>query len=156
MRRAICLTLVAAITLPGAAYGQVPDDRPVGWLFVPDLYLYLPLRIVPLSDRQWDTHVLGQGAGWLDGTNRLADDWGTVAIAAHSPGGFETLNQIRPGALVIVGMDGLVETYAVTAVWHDVPVTEWQWTAPSLDGETVVLITCEGDARLIVEAERIE
>src|SRR5512133_3906165 len=128
MKRAICVTLLVAVVVTGAADVSAQDDQPIGWIAIPSIRLVESLYIVPIVDRQWDTSGLGSHVGWLEQTNTVADGWGAVGIAAHSDGAFKNLSRVKPGADITVNMGDTTATYRVMFVWHDVDVSEWQWT----------------------------
>jgi LPXTG-site transpeptidase (sortase) family protein len=154
---AACLTLTAAVVLSGAADVQAQVGEPIGWLIIPDIDLWRPLYAIPVINRQYDMDAIGaNGAGWLEQTNWLMDDWGTIGLAGHSDGAFIRLGDLQTGDVIYLTTRDTEEVYAVTAIYHDIPASNWQWIAPAPEGEHLVLVTCEGQNRLIVQALRIE
>lgn len=154
MKTLICLLLCVCLLTVSPARAGGPSK---GALVVPAISLYEPLHPVPIIGHSYDTSQLQYGAGWLEGTNWVTDGWGTVVLVGHTPGGFEDIYRLRPGdELLVVPHDGQPAIYRVTALHHAVPVGETDWLAPSLGaGQQLLLITCEGPDRLIVQAERV-
>jgi LPXTG-site transpeptidase (sortase) family protein len=149
MKTFLLILIIIYFILPVSSI-QV-QDKPVGWLVIPSIDLWRPLQEIPIVNRQYNMDVVGSnGAGWLEETNWITDDWGTVVLAGHSNGAFERLDELYIGDYIYLYTLNYKETYEVVNIYHNIDISETQWLAPSLGGEQLTLITCEGYSRLVV------
>lgn len=119
-------------------------------VYIPRLSMVEQVGECPLIDREHDTTALGAGVCHLEGTATLDYDWARIVLAGHSYGAFEELYELRAGDSVLVWNAYTIEAYTVTDT-HTVAVTDTRWLMPTQE-ETLTLITCAGDERLIVNA----
>lgn len=149
-KRRLLIALLLALLVPPVVRAQ--DAPQPGKLYIPRLMLAAPVEECAIVDGQHDTRHLGGGICHLAGTATIAHDWARIVLAGHTPGGFEGLHLLRPGDQVIVWDAHAVEVYVVQ-VMQVVPVSDTRWLMPT-ESETLTLITCAGDQRLIVHAIR--
>lgn len=142
------LVLAASLVLAGPALAQGPK----GHVYIPRIGLVRDVVAVPLVDRDYDLTQLGDGVAWLEGAAWLEHDWARIVLAAHTPGAFETIRALEPGDTILVWDEHTVEVYAVTGSIV-VDIDDVSWLMPT-DDETLILLTCDGDRRLVVLAER--
>lgn len=159
----------------------VATERPKGWLFIPSLSIYKPVYVVTPADKLVDITELGgrvawiSSTAWLDTTNyvlftaggslggmeQLGLDpdkvAGRIAITGHGISAFRRLDEIRIGALIIVGDYEETREYTVSSitVWEEKNVWEALIGRPNV--ADLVLITCQtDDLRLVVTATAVE
>lgn len=125
-----------------------------GLLMIPAIQLIAPVRTIPAqADGGYDLTTLENDIGWLQYSAWLEHDFGRIDLVGHTPGGFERVHELAVGDLIIVADRERVEWYRVE-ISVVVEVSDVSWL--SQDGpERVVLITCEGDQRRVVQARRI-
>jgi len=146
--RSIAISL-AALAFVATAHAQEPPRWSV---YIPRLGLVRPIGECPIVDRIHDTSALEQGVCHLEGTATLDYDWARIVLAGHSNGAFAELHDLRAGDSVIVWDAHTVEVYTVTDL-HTVAVADTRWLMPTRE-ETLTLITCAGDDRLIVNVRK--
>jgi LPXTG-site transpeptidase (sortase) family protein len=145
------LILLVALLLPVVSCAASPADPPVGWIIAPSIGLYRAVYVVPIVDRHYSDAALVGRVGWLEGTNWIHDPGGHVVLAGHSYGVFRDIDQLRAGDVIMM-LDRAGAVVYVVRGWRIVRADEWQWLARGVD--TLTLITCEGEARRLVFAER--
>lgn len=151
--RALCCIGVLACCLSGAGFALAADSEgPVGYVIIPAIGLYYPVYSVPIVDHAYSEAALAHRVGWLEGTSWIHDGWGRVVLAGHSYGVFTGLTQISQGDRVIVGDSGGAVEYFITT-WQIVSVYDTSWLYAT-EKNTLLLITCEGDQRRVIQAER--
>lgn len=141
------LLLWLAVAPPAAAQDG-------GRVYIPRLALAGELVTVPIHARAWDTTVLGDGIGWLDHTNWIDDGWGRVVLAGHADGAFRNLAAVEQGDMVVVWDGDTIVRYEIVSE-QVVEVTAIGWILPTT-APTLTLITCAGDARLVVVAHQLD
>lgn len=128
------------------------QDR--GWLFIPDLWLSTSIGTIPIIDNEYDMEAVGQGVGWLEQTAWIDDTWARIVLGSHSTGEFSSLDRLEVGSWIYVAdypHSTKVEGYRVEKIIITTP-DDIRWLQPT-ENETLTLITCYGDLRLIVHAE---
>ena len=128
------------------------QDR--GWLFIPDLWLSTSIGTIPIIDNEYDMEAVGQGVGWLEQTAWIDDTWARIVLGSHSTGEFSSLDRLEVGSWIYVAdypHSTKVEGYRVERIIVTTP-DDIRWLQPT-ENETLTLITCYGDLRLIVHAE---
>ena len=148
MRRLVLICVLLLVLVP------VPTARADSGLhlYIPRVALDVRVGECAIVGDQYDTTQLGQGVCHLEGTATLEMDWARIVLAGHTPGGFADLPLLRAGDQVVLWDAARVEAYRVQTV-AIVPAEDIRWLMPTAD-ETLTLITCDGDRRLVVHALR--
>ncbi len=153
MRTFAFIILIAALLLPLSACAAVsPSDLPAGYVIAPSIGLYRAVYLVPIVDRAYSDAALAGRVGWLQDTAWIHDDFGPVALAGHDYSVFRDIDQLKVGDTIIMLDTTGAEVYTVTR-WQIVAATNWQILAYTAE-PVLLLITCEGDRRRVVRAER--
>ena len=118
-------------------------------VYIPRIGLDLPVGECPLVDGY---HIIGSGVCHLEGTATIDHDWARITLAGHTPGIFSDLVYVREGDQIMLWNSGAVEIYRVVLI-AVTTVDDTQWLQPTT-AETLTLITCAGDLRRVVHAER--
>lgn len=147
----VSLVVIVALLLSSAAAAQDGAD-PIGHIYIPAIQLDRVVQAVPLVDRTYHLSTLEDGVAWLEGTAWISHDWARIVLAGHTPGAFDELTLLRPGDQVIVWDAHAVEVYVVQFL-RIVPATDIRWLMPTPD-ETLTLLTCAGELRLVVHATK--
>lgn len=152
MRWIILIVMMFSRCTLAAAHPQGAYAK--GLLMIPAIQLIATVQEIPAqADGSYDLTTLGDGIGWLQYSAWLEHDFGRIDLVGHTPGGFERVHELAVGDLIIVADRGRVEWYRVE-LSVVVEVSDVSWLLQ--DGpERVVLITCEGDQRRVVQARRI-
>ena len=114
----------------------------IGILVIPAIMLATYIVPAPVVNHEWvvpDNH-----AGQLEGVTR-------TVLAGHTPGVFERLNELAVGDIVRLHAYGGEITYRV--IW--LKTVSDDWTIDGQDRTPLVLVTCDGDSRLLIGAELI-
>lgn len=135
-----------------AAPSAVRAQGPKGAVYIPRIGLVRSVVAAPLVERDYDLAALGDGVAWLEGTAWLEHDWARIVLAGHTPGAFDDIRLLEPGDSILVWDEHQVEVYAVTGS-QVVMADDVSWLMPTTE-ESLLLLTCEGDLRLVVMAER--
>lgn len=137
---------------PGWARAQ---DSLAGVIYIPAINLDEPIYIIaPVIDNvydEFDQYVIGDGVQWLSDTAWIATS-GRVVLAGHTPGVFEHLERLVIGDQIVIYDSRDVASYIVTGIFRAKP-SEYQWLRESSEDKLLV-ITCDGDQRLLIEAFR--
>jgi len=148
MRKALCVSLfIMALVwyaLPAAA-----DSGDAMRVYIPRIGLDAPVGECALVDGY---HTMGDGVCHLEGTADIDDVWARVVLAGHTPGVFSDLVYVREGDQIMLWNSGAVEIYRVVLI-AVTTVDDTRWLYPT-EQETLTLITCAGDRRLIIHAAR--
>ncbi len=153
MRRVLgVLVLLAALLL--ACSPVRATEYGIGALYAPGIGLLRAYTTTPLDDAAgtWLLDDLGDGVTMLEGTGwfeHLGAVRGRLVLAGHTPGGFARAHDLAPGDVL----------YVIAPEVHRCTVTDWlvttpddmRWVMPT-NTPTLTLITCEGEARRIVNA----
>lgn len=151
MRWFALLLMLLAHCVPVAAQG--PDAK--GLLMIPSIQVFAPVIEIPAqADGNYDLSGLGDGVGWLQYAAWIEHDFGRIDLVGHTPGAFERVHELQAGDLIILSDPGRAEWYRVTLSTL-VEANDVSWLLQE-GPERVVLITCEGDRRRIVQAERVQ
>jgi sortase (surface protein transpeptidase) len=142
------------------------------WVSIPGIWDYAqPVYEADIVDGWHEIPEAGivhlEGTAWLDTTHAdlvrngggipTADDdypSGRIVLAAHNPGDFAGILDLREGDLMSLRQDGVVIVFEVIW-WDDVSVEDIDWLMPT-DEQHLTLITCNGELRRIVDAVRVE
>ena len=146
LRSVLLFVLLLVVALPVPARAAAADHAR---LYIPRLSMDAPIDECALVDRDY---VIGDGVCHLEGTATIEHDWARMVLAGHSPGVFANLVYLEVGDQVMVWDAGAVEVYRVVLITVTT-IDDTRWLMPT-DTETLTLITCAGDARLIIHAER--
>jgi LPXTG-site transpeptidase (sortase) family protein len=134
MRRLLLIAVLLCAAQPVAA----SESDPLGWLAIPDIALYSALYTAPIVDNY---HVIGGGVYHLQGTTWPDDGWGRVVLAAHNPGKFGDLQQLRKGDRIVVITHTDTYEFEVTTMTVINSDESRRWLAPT-DAYTLTLMTC--------------
>lgn len=143
----LVIVLMVQLTLPTGAQENIK-----GVLMIPAIHLIEPVSESVL-DHDGQYVMPESGVVHLDGTAWLEHDWARIALAGHTPGDFERVRDLAAGDLIVLMDRERVEWYRVVFSAL-VAADDTSWLFPT-ETETLILITCEGDLRRIVQAERI-
>lgn len=117
-------------------------------MYIPAIGLVEPVYLAPIVDRQY---VIGSGVYRLDQTTRFDGSPGTLILAGHSPGVFEHMQELEQGDHIVIFTVRRVWVFVVTRAWLTMPSDDAMLHhAPP--GWRLIVITCEDEARRIVEA----
>lgn len=152
MKWLILLIMLVALAVLGAWPVVAQPDDVRGMVYIPRLNLVRPITTARLMDRTYDLTDLGDGVAWLEGTAWLDLDWARIVLAGHTPGAFEDIRDLRRGDAIVIWDAHAVEVYYVTGT-RVVSARDVSWLMPTA-GETLLLLTCEGERRFVVQAQR--
>lgn len=142
----------------------------IGWLYIPTLRMAEPLFESAIGAD--GLHVIADnnavhlsGTAWLDttasdlhssgGRADLAvnnDPAGRIVVAGHNPGVFSAIPALQVGQLIYLASWPEGAFYAVTGAYV-VNVQDTRWLATTNE-QTLTLVLCMGDERMIIEAVR--
>lgn len=136
------------------AWGSA-NNAIVGHIYIPAINLSAPvLAITPVIDNvydEFDQYAIGDGVQWLSDTAWI-DAPGRVVLTGHTPGVFGHLDRLVIDDQIVIYDSRDVVSYIVTGVFRAKP-SEYQWLRESSEDKLLV-ITCDGDQRLLIEAFR--
>lgn len=147
------LSLAVVFVLSVSAAGLPSHAATPMRLYIPRIGLNAEVTECALVNGWHDTTHLGSGVCHLEGTATIAHEWARVVLAGHTPGGFSNLVYVEAGDQIMIWDDYAVEVYKITLITM-AAIDDTRWLMPT-ENETLTLITCNGDARLIVHAERV-
>ncbi len=156
MRRVLVVLALVGLLSACAVVEAIAGGRVIydGALYVPAIDLLAGYDGVPLDAGigTWPLDNLGGGVALLEGTGWFEHAGamrGRLVLAGHTPGGFARAHDLAPGDVL----------YVIAPEVHRCTVTDWlvttpddmRWVMPT-NTPTLTLITCEGEARRIVNA----
>lgn len=150
MNKYLCSLLALALIVTFSLYPASVSADTAMRLYIPRIGMETSVGECPLVEG-W--HVIGDGVCHLEGTATIDDDWARVVLAGHTPGVFSELVEIVVGDDIMLWNDASVEIYRVTLITITV-VGDTQWLMPT-EHETLTLLTCSGNERLVVHAEKV-
>lgn len=154
MKKFSILFIVMFLFIHGVVFAEPgKQNKPVGWMSIPAIGLYREVEFTPLVNKQYDLTSLGQGVTLLDGTAWIDSSAYRIVLAGHTPGGFSDLVLLEPGDYVRLWDEQSVEIYEVQFL-QIVEVSDTRWLMPT-QNETLTLLTCHGEQRLVVYAEKV-
>lgn len=123
-----------------------------GHIYIPAIALDEPVvAVYPVVNKakdEFDQYVIDDGVDWLSDTAWI-DTPGRVVLAGHTPGVFEDLHRLQKGDQIVVYDEATIVTYQITGVFIEQP-SVYQWMRETSDAR-ILLITCAGDWRLVIE-----
>jgi LPXTG-site transpeptidase (sortase) family protein len=161
--------LFIAVLLAGLSGQAVAQDEVKGWLYIPSINMVEPLYKsliidevyqIPEHDAVWLT-----GTAWLDTTyaDLLASGGspvpegagypaGRVVLSGHRADVFSSLPGLQVGDIVYLAEWPLLVEFEIVTI----KTVEFDpdLLAPTTEDQRLVLITCDGDQRLVIEAIR--
>lgn len=146
MRKTIYGITVVLVILSAAGHTRAGSDT---HLYIPRIAFNATIGECALVNGEYN---IGAGVCHLEDTATIEEDWARIVLAGHTPGVFSDLVYVQTGDQIVIWNAESVEVYRVSVVMLTT-VDDIQWLMPT-ETETLTLITCSNDLRLIIHAER--
>ena len=170
MKRLICALILVLLMMSYAPARAQDDPAVIGWLYISALDMAEPLfesqigadglHVIPDANA---VHL--SGTAWLNTTyadmlmngGQVAPAGsfypaGRIVVAGHNPGVFSTIQALQVGDVLYLASWPEGAFFEVTGATV-VNVQDTSWLAPTTE-QTLTLVLCMGDSRMIVEAVR--
>ena len=170
MKRLYYALIIVCVLVSYAPARAQDDPAVIGWLYIPALDMAEPLTESEIGTD--GLHVIPDasavhlsGTAWLDttyadmlingGQDAPADSFypaGRIVVAGHNPGVFSAIQALQVGQLLYLASWPEGAFFEVTGAYV-VNVQDTSWLAPTTE-QTLTIVLCMGEQRMIVEAVR--